>query len=52
MEPLSILVVDDDAPFRGAVTRVLRAAGHLVDEAGGAGRCKLYVAFGPDVRTC
>ena len=36
MAPLSILVVDDDAPFRGAVTRVLRAAGHLVDEAGGA----------------
>jgi two-component system nitrogen regulation response regulator GlnG len=36
MEPLSILVVDDDAPFRGAVARVLRAAGHRVDEAGGA----------------
>jgi len=36
MAPLSILVVDDDAPFRGAVTRMLRAAGHLVDEAAGA----------------
>lgn len=33
MEPTSILVVDDDAAFRAAVSRVLSGAGHRVAEA-------------------
>jgi two-component system, NtrC family, nitrogen regulation response regulator GlnG len=38
MKPLSILLVDDDADFRGAVARVLRKLGHVVHEADGAPR--------------
>lgn len=34
MEAKSILVVDDDAPFRAAVSRVLCGAGYRVVEAG------------------
>lgn len=46
----SILVVDDDAAFRAAVSRALTGAGHRVDEAAdGRQALKVVRAAQPDV---
>lgn len=50
MDGLSIVVVDDDADFRAALARGLRAAGHAVREAdGAAGALRSLEAATPDV---
>lgn len=50
MAAVSILVVDDDAPFRTALSRILRAAGHAVDEAAdGAQALRVVEADTPDL---
>jgi CheY-like chemotaxis protein len=46
----SILVVDDDAPFRAATCRALRAAGHAVEEApDGVQALRIIKADTPDI---
>lgn len=46
----SILLVDDDGPYRAAVMRALRSAGHVVDEAvNGAMALASIKAAPPDI---
>jgi len=50
MASASILVVDDDAPFRAAVCRALRAEGHAVEEAtDGTQAMRIVAADTPDI---
>lgn len=50
MNGLSVVIVDDDADFRAALARGLRAMGHVVHEADGAARAlRCLEAASPDV---